>query len=526
MLRKDFNITSREIYAFSVFALFVLYLLGELLPRRVDDLNATYGLVLTCLLFGVYIAKFFLCAPVENKIYLVWIAWMLITRWLNGDVYLFGDFALMLTCMRGFLFISAATVLDKKSCEVFIDVLSLVYAGFTVIIAILGIFVFITNTYIHIPPEDVWFTIRYDGALFAPNFLSTSRLRAAPRLLIALCLIAYQFAKRKNRLLRILLAVFSFILFTAISLCHSRTSQIAMMVCFALVAILLGEKLFKRNNQIVSFVGSAALAIVFALGSYYGSDAVCQLASNAHSTIAPSFEEYYGGLENKINEEYFGIGKSADELIDFDKEQKGLNNKIFEQPPESAVPLASNVEAFVSPLGMRNTQIQVKKLSAESAITAKDNRSILGNRTLSGRVPIWESGIVSIIRDPMIAVKGLLSKQVAPTFNSVKAEISADKRYQINMHNSFLEVLMVSGIPGLVLILAWTIVLVSKMVKLFLCKAADVAIKLLILPIVTLFIVSQMEVLLFGWLDISSMVFCLCVGAFLGFYYDIYPAKK
>ena len=159
-LKKPFNLSCQRVYAFSILALFGLHLLGELLPTRVADLLDTYGLVCICLLFGVYLARFAGKSPIENKIYLIWIGWMLITRWLNGDIYLFVDFDLIITCILGFLFMSVGTVLDKKDREIFLDVLSLIYGGFAVIVATLGIFVFITNTYIHIPPEDVWFTIR------------------------------------------------------------------------------------------------------------------------------------------------------------------------------------------------------------------------------------------------------------------------------------------------------------------------------------------------------------------------------
>ena len=168
---------------------------------------------------------------------------------------------------------------------------------------------------------------------------------------------------------------------------------------------------------------------------------------------------------------------------------------------------------------------QIAELSA--AITANDSRSILANRTFSGRTIIWHSSIVSAFREPIIIFRGLLSKQIGPTYKNVMSELYPGANYPDAMHNSFLQVFMVSGLPGLILIVAWTVLLIIKMVKIFYSKRKDIGIevKILTLPIASLFVVSLAESLLFFSFDVSGIVFYLCAGVFLGYYYDSYPVK-
>ncbi len=491
----------RRIYALGVLVLFSLVLFAsKLVPFRFNDLFATYGIVMIFFLLGLYLPRNIFQAQAEIKLFFIWLLWTLFTRLINGDYYLYYEFSLLTDICLGFLLLTLGTTLDKRERSLLLDVVSFLYAGFFTLIALLGIFVFITNSYIHIPPEEAWFTIIYDGTIFFPNYLSSSRMQAAPRLLLALGLLLCQFVKRRNIFTRILCGVSMLTVYVALALCHVRTAQIAMSIAGAMLAILVVLHFSKKHKKHVRFILSCVFAAAALLVCYKGCDMASALVSSAHSAAAPAFEQYYNQLENKPDPEYFGLGKSAQELLS----------------PQSA----SDGEAdTASPAA-----------EAEPAqISAHDSRSIIGNWSFTERLEIWVSGIVALSRDIKIALVGQLQARIAPVTNAVINELFPYiVQYKINMHNAYLEVLMLTGIPGFILIFAFVVLTVKKMVKVFFSHSEKLSflLKLMTLPISAFFVECLAECFLFSHLDLSTMAFYLLTGLFLGEYYEIFPAER
>ena len=96
------------------------------------------------------------------------------------------------------------------------------------------------------------------------------------------------------------------------------------------------------------------------------------------------------------------------------------------------------------------------------------------------------------------------------------------------MHNAFMQALMVTGVPGLLLLVLWTVLVVIKMLKFFFCKLSSVALadKILTLPLAGFFVCNLAENLLFGWLDISSYVFYIAAGCLIANHYELFPSGK
>ncbi len=501
MLKKHLSISWQKCYALTLLFIFCLYLLGELVPMRAADLQASYGLVLTAIAFGIYLSRRGISGPWEIKIYLLWMVWTLLSRWLNGDFYLFLEFDMLMTMLLGFMLFSVGTVLDRRERGLLLDAVSLLYALFAAAVAAVGIAVFITNTYIHIPPEDVWFTIRFDGAVFSPNFLSTSRLTSAPRFAMAFGLLLYQFQKRRSKVFRVFAVLALAVLYVAMALCHSRTVQLAVLAMAVMLAILAARSLFSARSARAVLAFSLLFALIAVPVCYKGFSVASSLVSGAHNIVAPALEERYNALESKPNPEYFGIGKSAEELVE-----------IYQQ-------------TLLTPADTKSTSSQ--NSSAQSGISANDSRKVIGNWSFSKRVEIWSSGLVHLSRSPSDALKGMLSRDVAPAVNKVINELYPYiKDFKINMHNSYLQVLMVTGIPGFLLIALWVILLVKDMVKLYFFKRQLSPEKLLTLPMAAFFVICLSEVMCFAWLDLSSMAFYLMAGAFLGYYHECFPPKK
>ena len=104
-----------------------------------------------------------------------------------------------------------------------------------------------------------------------------------------------------------------------------------------------------------------------------------------------------------------------------------------------------------------------------------------------------------------------------------------------HMHNFLLQTLMLTGIIGFGLALAFTILLAVKMIRLFFSNhtEASLAVKSLTLPLSGILIYGMFEIILFtasaddrSVTDFRELCFFLLAGIFLGYYYEIFPPKK
>ncbi|MCL1854359.1 MAG: O-antigen ligase family protein, partial [Clostridia bacterium] len=102
--------------------------------------------------------------------------------------------------------------------------------------------------------------------------------------------------------------------------------------------------------------------------------------------------------------------------------------------------------------------------------------------TLRGRTDIWKIGIEQIKQRPITLLIGMLDSKVA------RLPLVLGRGPEYHMHNILLEVLMLTGIPGLLLFLAFVGKLVISSVKLFFNQDAPVSVRILTIPIAMLLV--------------------------------------
>ena len=146
------NISWQVFLAFAMFALLLVQMFGLIAPLRAADLYNAYGIVCICVCAGIYFSRKGLSGPWEVKLFIAYLAWVLITRWLNKDFYLFVDFGFVIMTLFSFLLFVMGTQLNRKQREIFLDVFSLVYAGFFVITSLKNEFGQETHIGIHMEP--------------------------------------------------------------------------------------------------------------------------------------------------------------------------------------------------------------------------------------------------------------------------------------------------------------------------------------------------------------------------------------
>ena len=85
-------------------------------------------------------------------------------------------------------------------------------------------------------------------------------------------------------------------------------------------------------------------------------------------------------------------------------------------------------------------------------------------------------------------------------------------RYLYHWHNSFLQTLMTAGLPALLAVLAFTVLLVIQAGRLVFSRKAAFATQVLVLPVAGVFLHSMLENLLFVNVGLPSLLFILLSG--------------
>ena len=459
--------------------LLALLMLSVLLPVRGADLFTAYGYAAIAFLAALFFYDRGVHLSAAEWLFLAYLLWVLVTRWLCGDVYLFIHRDQLYRLVLSFLFFVIPSQLSEARRERLLLWATLLYALFYTLAAAAGLFVAVTDTYIHIPPENVWITVTDYDRVAGLNLLSVMRLVTAPRLCLAMALLVYQFVRCRKTAWRVLIAAALLILHAALALCHSRSAQICLSVSWSLLALLLLLEKQPRAPRILRAL-SLVLVPLLALALCYKSFDVCSgAASAARAALAPRFAAAYSVREAPVSPDFFGVTVKAEAF-----------------------------DAASSDDGSAAAQ------SSEEDASLRDERSLSGNRTLSGRVNIWRTVPLVLRENPRIALFGQSQKTLMEAPNRFLRELRWSNEYKNHMHNALLQVLLLTGVPGLLLVAAWMLITLWQAARLFFDRrlAIPLRTKLLTIPVAAMLLFNLVEVNIFSQNDLSGFLFFLLAG--------------
>ena len=490
---KD-GVSWRDFYTAGVLVLFCFSLLTLIAPQRCADLFDKYGRFLLAALFGAFLFKAGLPREQVLRLHFCYLLWLLLSRWLNGDVYLFIDWKLLRYEFISFLMLSVGILLPPEGRRRLLNVLSLGFGGFFVLFSLMGVFVAFTNTYFHIPPENVWITMRSAGnPRPLLNLLSSFRLTGAGRLYFAWGLLAYQAVRTRKTGLRVLLVLGMLVLHLALALSFAHTMWIAISLSCAMFVLLLGYRRLRTTRPTLRALVLAVVCIALVPAIYTSFGLCLQLRDRLQPTLAARFEQRYESWERKPDPEYFGVAA-----------------------PEQ--PFSGATVSYVSE----------EEVASTGDIFLDPPRSFNIKYTLSWRTLIWESVPYCIRRNPSILLRGQLTKGVMDRTNKYLFGVYRLPT-QPNMHNYLFQSILQTGLPGFLLLLGWTLLIVVRMIRVFFSRGASavpLSFAFLTIPMTGMFLFSSMEYELFPAWDACTQAFLLLTGAFLGMYREYYPAKN
>jgi len=454
--------------------LLIFYMLVPAAPERWNDLYNSYGKVLIISMAAIYFYKCGFKGCIEVKLVILYTAWLFITRLLNTDLYLQNELDLVISRVLCCVIFPVGLLLEPREREILLDFIIAVAGTFFLITGLLGLFACVFGVYFYIPPEDVVFGIDNTYMINVYTYIvawGSNRTISAVWFYLGWCMMAYEFFHCKNRLWRIPICIAWFIFHLTLAFCFCRSLMLAVCGNVAMLLILLGIKYIKTKKQAVKVLAIVLIALISLPITY------------------KSFELLRTGTAAAYNALDTDIERIADEFM-----------------AESFVEKTEDGQSFEDPRNLKNSV-----------------------SNLSNRGEIYASVIPSLKADPMRLLIGKYSSKLMDVPNLFQSYP------YFHMHNFLLQVLMLTGVIGFALVLAFTVLLVIKMIRFFFSQhpEATMARKMLTLPLSGIFVYGMFEIILFtasaddrALTDFRELCFFLIAGIFLGYYYQVFPAKK
>lgn len=446
-------------------ALAALYLLTNMLvPTTIAFMKPLHFGIRKYLMAAMILLYFYLCRFEYSKE--IWIAavywiWLVASRFLINGVSSFkADISMVTDNIFFILLLGIGQVLNREQRLHFMDIISAAIAMFTTICSTIGLMCAITRQPAYNSSGKILCTLtdikRIDSYGVNPNVCGLW-------FVLGVIFLAYLFFRCKK--LRWLIVPAAVLNYFATALTYSRNSQLAFASCAALAAVLgLRPKLSKLTCK--RRTAALCAVIVLVIPAAFMSFSLAQMAAGKVSSA-----EYIisGGTA--------GYAKEADPAS-VPQEAQNITVSPTEAPDETLMEYSVGGTDFLDHRGLSD----------------------------SGRTKIWLTAIETIREEPIRLLRGCEKKHCMDYSNLI-----LPKKYG-HYHSSPIQLLMETGIPGLLIAAALILTICVKALKLFLSDTAEIAEKMLVLIIVATVQYSLLESLIYYYTSLASLTFFLVAG--------------
>ena len=289
---------------------------------------------------------------------------------------------------------------------------------------------------------------------------------------LCFCLVIYLASLCRKKLWRIPFILAAAAFYAAVAISLSRTTMITLAVAAAMLVMLAVDKYVREKRTAVRVAALAAAVIIVTPLSYKSFDL---------------------------------IGTAVEKL--------------------SSNTAAAAVETVPQTASDEDETAAEEPSAQDGQVMFTDVRGAENVKALGGRTLVWKSIYTTLRLEPRRLLYGGLTDEYMSAINIIIAHEDPLAVVK-HTHNVFLETLMLTGLPGLLLVLAFTLILVWRMVRVFFAAGAELSVKLLTLPLATVLLKNMGETTLLRYDDITNYVFFLAAGAFLAFSYELFPEKS
>lgn len=467
-IRTGSKLDGRRIYAAAALLLFIYYMLKQVNEGLWYSVYCVYYLYLSPVLiaFGLYFSR--RGKPLEFKIYTLFCLWLYVSRLLNGDYFLTFDGAAVLDICLGCAFLAVCLVLKSGDRYRYLDWLSIAVGAFYTLVGIAVLYGVILRRELTNP---IFYgkLLNFEGLMYRARVLGKSSNESVMWFFISFFLLLYLFVRKKKLLWRIAIVPAAAVNYLCMVATFSRSGRLAFSLGVALLTGLAALKLPSLKSQGRRTLAAIALTCAVLPAAYFSFDAAAA-----------------------------GIRLASDTAVAL----------VGETEPET-VPAATPTATPAASPDAGSEQNSENTETASNPYIYQDYRGLDD----SGRFEVYKSIIPTIQREPLRLLRGCKYQDVMSVANTVL------KNYKVHFHNTFLQSLAFTGLPGLILCLAFCILLSVKIIRLYF-SPAPFELKALSMILVGSLIYNMLEVSLFYYTDIRTNIFYLIAGAVLAWFRD------
>ena len=415
------------------------------------------------------------------KLLCAFLTWLVVTRVLCGDPTLVESVEYVRVaalCVALFCF---SMMLGKKERRLMMNALAAIICAYYFVIAVLSVVVAVTRENIQLP-LGIGIAIKSLGYSFV-TVVGRSKNTASMWYVVSLCLAAYLFSLTKNKPLRVLCVIASLAFYAAVSVSRSRVTMLALSLAMSMLVML--PVLNKLNGRKTAVKAAAVLliALIIVPLSYKSYGVVSAALSNANVVVQH---------ESEISDD---TADASDNTPETEAEV---------QPQEEDTPAAED--------------------TAVQEDIFKETRGEADVKILGGRVRLWKSVYTTLYFERERLLYGSLTNSYMYMINMF-SKFPDPQNGEVNTHNFLVEALVLTGIPGFLLLLCFTLILVIRMIRIFFYEGADVQMKLLIVLLAATLFKNMGEAMLIRTDDITNYLFFFAAGVFLAYSYELFPEK-
>lgn len=477
----------RQFLAFSVFAILIYHLLRYVHPDIWGEIYSVYYMFLVPALIAVYFAYKRLEGPVELKLFIFYWLWIFVSRLLNGDLYLTHDGDMVLNMGLACVMMAVCLLLDGKERQRFFDGLSLAAGGFYSLLSVCGLYAVLYQKELYNPLTGgslcgFW----HYGGLSRLQLLGKHANETAVWFFLGFFLLIYLFFRHKSLLWRIPIVAAAAMNYINLCMTFSRSNMVAFSVCFSLLlamVILRRLSAAKMGRQLLATMG---LLLVLLPLSYKSFDITAEIVGRAATELAAVKQQAAEQIDD-ATQQTAAVQPEAEAEIEAAEQIDDATSQTAAVQPEAGAEIVATPAPAIQP-------------------AYSDKRGFSD----TGRFTIYRAIIPTMQQEPLRLVRGCLCMDVMKIAHQYL--INKDPHF----HNTFLQVLCITGLPGLLLILALCAVLAMRIIRL-LFSAAPLEIKVLTLILIGLFIYNMLEVSLFVAADTRAFVAYILAGAVIAY---------
>ena len=525
------------LHAGACFALFLYYLLWQVNFYLAETLLYTvmpYGMALLVVLYFCFRR---LKDGWEMRLLLAFWLWYLLTRVLTGDIGVEGEFVRTLELLIGFLFLPLGLLLNRKQREHLLDLVCVVTGLFYFVLGVLALYVFLMRTELINPITEGYIAYASENEFTRLAVMDQNPNVTGLWFMMGFFLMIYAFSRSKKLYLRIPIVLAGIVDYLCIALSYSRNTKFTVSVGLAMLVVLLLLRRFKEKKKNVRIIAVVLAMVVMVPCVYESFNVSAELFGKWSASVTESDSTSEEESEPK---ELKGTSASSPALLGahvFTNENKlsstAKENAWVDEPDENGEwgygPWMDAVEDPDQPEGpWADPDLEMEtSFPSEEPKLFTDTRGLKSVGELNGRIYIYQSIPITFQSEPLRMLIGSSEEDLMHYTNEMPRYKDNNREMQ-HMHNSWLQALMLTGIPGFLLTAAFTVLLVRRMIRFYFSKnpKAALQIKILTIPVTAVLMYHLLETGIFIFTDVRACYFFLLAGMVIAWSRELEPGQK